>query len=94
MSSIQMSPQGSGIGMDHDISNSHRGGTSTSSLDEEPLCTQVVDYSAIDMLHAWRGWSSRQGRGGGRQECHRGGLHPNGEEREGWYARGGLDWRG
>jgi hypothetical protein len=75
MYSTQMSLQGSGRGMDFEISNSHEGGSSASSSDEEPLCTQVVDYRAIDRLHARRGWLSQQGGG---QKCRRGGLCPNG----------------
>ena len=58
-----MSLQLSRVSMDHDISNSHGGGTSASSSDEEPLYTQVVEYIAIDSLHALQGWSSRQGGG-------------------------------
>jgi hypothetical protein len=65
-SSAQMSPQDSGVGMDHDFPNSHGSGTSASSSDEESLCIQVVDYSAINRLHAWRGWSGQQGRGAAR----------------------------
>jgi hypothetical protein len=52
--------------MDFDISDCDRGTSSASTLDEEPFCTQLIDYSAIDRLHAWRGRSRQQGRGGGR----------------------------
>jgi hypothetical protein len=87
MYSTQMSLQGSGRGMDFEISNSHEGGSSASSSDEEPLCTQVVDYRAIDRLHARRGWLSQQGGG---QKCRRGGLCPNGEGGNVWCAKGGA----
>ena len=86
MSSTEMSLQRSCVGMDHDISNSHKGGTSASSSDEEPLCTHVVDYSTVERLHALRGWSGQQG--GGAAEV------PQGWP---WFKRGegpGLMYKG